>query len=130
MMPSRRQSRWKARTLGADAGVVEPGGDAPRLVDLAVRVLQEVRLRAVQDALLPAADRRGVAAGLHALAAGLRAEERDGRVVDEGVERADRVAAAADARDDEVRQAPGLLEDLRAGLVADHALEVADHLTT
>ena len=38
---------------------------------------------------------------------------------------AERVGAAADARDDPCRQAPLPLEDLRPGLVADHALQVA-----
>jgi hypothetical protein len=48
-------------------------------------------------------------------------------VIDEGVERADRVGAATHARRDRVRQRAGELEDLRAGLDADDAGEVADH---
>ncbi len=46
-------------------------------------------------------------------------------VLEEGGEGADRVGAAADAGDDARGQAPLALEDLRAGLVADDALQVA-----
>ena len=48
------------------------------------------------------------------LAAGLDADEPHAGVVDEGVEDADGVAAAADAGDDRVGQPAGLREDLRA----------------
>ena len=45
---------------------------------------------------------------------------------DEGVEHPDGVRSAADASDDNIRQPADLLEHLRARLVADHRLEVAD----
>jgi hypothetical protein len=44
-----------------------------------------------------------------------------------GVEDAHRVAAAADARDDRIRQAAELLETLRARFAADDRLELAHH---
>ena len=46
---------------------------------------------------------------------------------DEGVEDAHRVAAAADAGDDRVRQPAELLEALRPRFAADHRLELAHH---
>ena len=58
--------------------------------------------------------------------AGLDADQLDALVVDEAGEGADRVRAAADAGDHAVRQAARRGEDLLAGLVADHALQVAD----
>src|SRR5207248_2977814 len=61
------------------------------------------------------------------LAARLDADEPDLFVVHERVEHAERVAAAADARDNRMRQATGELDDLRASLPADHRLELADH---
>ena len=48
-------------------------------------------------------------------------------IVEERVEDADGVAAAADAGDDRVGQPAGLLQDLRARLAADHRLELAHH---
>ena len=50
------------RELGADARVVEPGRDGVRLRHLAVRVLEEVRARAVQDPRGAAREGRGVPA--------------------------------------------------------------------
>ena len=61
------------------------------------------------------------------LAAGLDADQPHAGIVDKGVEDAHRVAAAADAGDDRVRQLAGQLEDLRARLPSDHRLEFADH---
>ena len=46
--------------LGADAGIVEPGGDRVRVADLSGLVLQQVRLVAVQHADLPGRERRRV----------------------------------------------------------------------
>ena len=55
----------------------------------------------------PARESRRVIAGRNAAAAGFDADEPHARVVDERVEQAHRVAAAADAGDDDVRQPPG-----------------------
>ena len=65
--------------LGADARVVEAGGDRVALDGLAVLVLQDEGAGAVEDAGQPAGDRRRVPAGLDAVAAGLEAEQLDGR---------------------------------------------------
>jgi hypothetical protein len=48
-------------------------------------------------------------------------------VVEEGVEHADRVAAATDARGDDVRQAAVSRQHLRARFAADDGVEVAHH---
>ena len=66
-------------------------------------------------------------AGLDAVARRLDADHAHLGLVEERMEQADRVGAAADAGDQRVRQAPLLGRDLRAHLVADHALEVAHH---
>ena len=113
--------------LGADARVVEAGRDRVRLEGLAVLVLQEVAARAVQDAGATAFDRRGVPFGVDAVAGRLEPVELDRRVVEEGVEDADRVRAAADAGDHGIRKSAGELEHLGARLLADDLLEVAHH---
>ena len=94
---------------------------------LAVLVLQHVRLGAVQHAGTTAFDGCRVARGVDAVAGRLDAVELDALVVEERVEHADRVGAAADARDDGVGQPADLVEQLRARLFADDLLEVAHH---
>ena len=81
----------------------------------------------MQHAGLAERDGGGVAAGFDAVAAGLEAVDLDRGIVQEAVEDADRVGAAADAGADGVGQAAGLLQDLGAGLLADDLVEVADH---
>ena len=116
----------QVRVLRAGAGVVEAGRDRVRLEDLAVLVLHDRRVGAVQDAAAaPERERRAVAAGLDPVAGGLDADQLHLGVVDERHEDADRVGAAADARDHALGQPARLREHLRARLVADHALEVA-----
>jgi hypothetical protein len=64
---------------------------------LAVLVLQQIAARAVQDARATPLDRRRVLLGFDPVARGLVAEELHVRVVEEGVEDADRVRSAAHA---------------------------------
>ena len=61
--------------LGADHGVIEAGGDGVRERDLAVVVLQQVAVGAVQDAGSAAAKARGVLAERVAAAAGFDADQ-------------------------------------------------------
>jgi hypothetical protein len=86
--------------LRADAGVVEAGGDAVRLLHLAVLILEEIGAGAVQHAGAAGGEGGGVAAGVDAVAGRFDADDADVGVVDERREEADRVAAAADAGDD------------------------------
>ena len=112
---------------GPDARVVEPGRDRVRLDRLAVLVLQHEGLRAVQHAGAAAFDGCRVPRRVDAVAGRLHAVELDAFVVEEGVEHADRVGAAADARDDGIGKPAGLVEQLRPRLFADDLLEVAHH---
>ena len=114
--------------LGADARVVEAGADRVRLEDLAVLVLEEERPRAVQHARARPGSptRRAGPISSPRPPASTPTSARVG--VEEAGERADRVRAAADARDDEVGVVAA--EDraaLLARLVADDALELAHH---
>ena len=77
--------------------------------------------------MLPPAKRAAWRPGRDALAARLDADQPDVRVLEEAVEDPHRVAAAADARDDDVRQAADLIEHLPPRLAADDRLELAHH---
>ena len=116
------------RVLGPRAGVVQSGGDRVGLEDLAVLVLHDRRVGAVEDpGRAGDGERRAVTAGLDPLPRRLDADQTHRLVGDERDEHADRVRTAPDARDHAVGQAPGGLEDLGAGLVADDALQIAHH---
>ena len=113
--------------LGADRGVVEARRNRVRQLDVAVRVLEHPGASALQDSDGAAGESRRVASRHDALAPGLDANEPHAGVADEGVEDAHRVAAAADTRDDRVREPADPLEHLRARLTADDRLELAHH---
>ena len=122
----RPAGRGQVGVLGADARVVQAGGDRVRLLGLAVGVLQHEGAHAVQHAHLAGGDGRGVPAGLQAVAAGLEAVQGDVGVGDEVGEDAEGVRAAADAGRDGVRQPAVALQHLGAGLGADDPLELPD----
>ena len=115
------------RMLGSDGGVVETCGDRMRQLDVASLVLQHERARALQHAGAATGKPCRVASRRDALSTGLDANQPDVAVVEERIEDADGIAAAANARHDHVRQPTRLLEDLRARFPADDRLELADH---
>ncbi len=111
--------------LGADAGIVEPGGDGVRLLHLPLLVLQDLRVAAVQHPRPAALQRRPVSRRLQPLPRGLDAHQLHPRIGDEIGEDADGVRTTADARDDHIRQMARRRKELRARLTPDHALELA-----
>ena len=113
--------------LRADAGIVEAGADRMGFGDLAVLVLQQIGLVAVENAGAAASEARGMFL-VEAMAGRLDAEHPDVRIVEKRMEQADGVGAAADCRDQQVGQAADAVQHLGAGFLADHALEVADQL--
>src|SRR5579885_3384666 len=93
-------------------------------------VLQNVTERPLQDAGAAPARRvepRRVLAELRARAPGFDADHSDAFVAEERVKQTNRIRAAADARDERVRQATFRVENLRARLSPDDALERANH---
>ena len=112
--------------LRADARVVEPRRHRVRLDDLAVAVLQHHRPGAVEDPRRAAGEGRRVPSGRDPVPRRLGDGDPDGRLADEPCEQPDRVGAAADAREGEIRQPPLRRDELDSRLVADQALEVAD----
>jgi len=89
-----------------------------RLDNLAVLVLEKVGHRPVEDAGASGAQGRGVLARRDAPPRRLDANEADRRLVDEVVEEADRIAAAADTSHDDVGQAAKFIEALLPGFAA------------
>src|SRR5712692_6606100 len=114
--------------LGTYPGIVEPGRDRVRVEDLAVAVLQEVRVRAMKHARAPGHQRGRVLPAPDPRAGGLDPDQGNVLVVEERREHADGVGAASDARDHNVWELPVHRQVLIAGLIADHTLQVADHL--
>ena len=101
--------------LGSDARIIEPRRDRVALEDLTVVVLEQVRAVAVQHAGLAAVHGRGVAVRhVEAVAAGFDAVDLHALVVEEGMEEADGVRAAADAGDERIGEAPFALDHLLA----------------
>ena len=92
------------RVLRADRGVVEAGGNGMRQLDVAVGVLQDPGARALQHAGRAAREPCGVPARPDRFPAGFDADQLHAAIVDERVEDADGVAAAADAGDHGVGQ--------------------------
>jgi hypothetical protein len=86
---------------------------------LPVLVGEDRRARTVEDGRAPGPEARG--------AGRLDTHEPDTCVVDESGEEPDRVRAAADTRDDRVRQPVICLEHLCACLVADHCLQLSHY---
>gem|GEM_PF-2562505 len=113
--------------LGTDTGIVEAGGNRVGIDDLAILVLQQEGTVAVQHAGYAAVEAGGMLAGLDAVAGRFDADDLHALVIEEGVEQAHGVGAAADAGDQRVGQAAFLGLQLVAGFLADHRLEVADH---
>ena len=119
--------------FGADRRIVESGGDGMRSGDLAVFVLQDVGVGALQDAgaragkTLRSAEACGVFAEFFAAAAGFDTDHFYVGVSQEGVEEADRVRAATDTGVEVCGQALFGGENLFAGFAADDGLKIADH---
>ena len=117
--------------LRTDARIVEAGRDRMHVARLAVFVLHDVAVAAVQHAGLAVGQRRRMIARLGRSAAGFDADQFDLRVFDERIEHAGRIAAAADAGHDQVRQPADLLAALLDRFAADDRLKIAhDHAET
>ncbi|EGE58214.1 hypothetical protein RHECNPAF_334005 [Rhizobium etli CNPAF512] len=116
------------RMFRTDARIIETGRNRMAFLDLAITILKQIGAVAVQDARRTSGDRRAMFVALQALAAGFDANDLHRGIVEEGVEDADRIRAAADGSDNEIRQTAFGRQHLLFRLRADHRLEIADHL--
>src|SRR5262249_49456119 len=83
--------------LGADAGIVEAGGDRVRDGHLAIVALQQIAHRAVQHADRARRHGRAVLAGRDATTTGLHPDDPHAALGDERMEQPDAVAATTHA---------------------------------
>lgn len=113
------------RVLRPDAGVVKPSTDRVRLDDLSGLRLQDIGPDTMENTRMALAQRRAVLVAVETLAARLDADESDVLVRNEVVERANSVAASADASDDRVGELACLFVQLLLDLLTDHPLEIA-----
>ena len=88
---------FQKRVFGANPGIIEAGRNRMRFGDLAVVVAQHVRAVAMQHARPTSRERRGMMPAGKTLAGCLGADDAHLGVIQERVEQADRVGAAADA---------------------------------
>src|SRR5436853_4835894 len=107
-----------------DARIIEARGNRMRLVDLSVLVHKEISAVAVQHPRAAAGDRGGMHAGVKPMTRGLDAINFNVIVVEEWVEQAHRVRAAADTGDERIRQAALCRLHLLARLAADDRLKI------
>ena len=117
----------QVRMLRADSRVVKTGGNGIDFGDIAVIILTEERLHAMEDTDAAPIHSRCMVGGIDALAACFTADELHILVLHEGIEGAGCIAAAADTGIDLGRKAAGTLQDLRSRFTTDAALEIADH---
>src|SRR2546430_9196216 len=110
-----------------DGGVIETGGHRMGQFDLAFVVGEQESFRSLEHAEASALETGCMFAAANAFAAGFDADHPNISVLQEWMEQSDRVAAAADAGDEQIRQALFAFENLAACFNADDALKIADH---
>ena len=98
-----------------------------RLGDLTVVVLEHVAHAPVEDADRPRAEGRAVATRGNTVSSRLHTHDPHAAILDEGPEETDGVGSAAHAGHEDVGQLARELPHLRPRLVADDAVEIADH---
>ena len=113
--------------FGAHARVVQPRGNRVGFHDLAVVRLHQVSVLAVQHTGRAGVERRRVAIRFQPQTRGFDAGHVHAGVVQERMEEAHGVGAAADAGDQQIRQAAFRFKALGARFRADDGLEIAHH---
>src|SRR5438477_4952804 len=113
--------------FGADGGVIEPGRDGMGEFDLAFFVGQQKSFRSLEHTKPSALKPRGVFATSNAFATRLDADHPYLSIFEEWMKQTDGIAAAADARHQQIRLPSLAFEDLAARFNTDDALKIAHH---
>ena len=112
--------------LRADAGIIQPCGNGVDRCDLAVFILAEIGLHAVENAQPAGVDGGSCFKGIDAAACRLAADQAHILILDEMVEAADGIGTAAHAGDDGIGQPAFLFQHLLLDLLGDDRLEITD----
>ena len=111
-----------------DTGIIQSGRNRMRLDDLAVLVLHQIDLIAVQYAdLRVRGERRGMLTAGNAVSARFHADDLHVGYFDVRMKKTDRIRASAHTGDYRIRLTTYHLWHLHAGFVADDALKIAHH---
>ena len=102
--------------LGADSGIVETCGDRINGRDLAVLVLAEIRLHAVEDTELAGVQCSSCLEGIDAPSRSLAADELDAFIFYVVIEGSDRIRTAAAASENIIGKPSLFFQYLRSGL--------------
>src|SRR5260370_17983392 len=98
--------------LRADARIIKTRSDRMRLANLSELVLQQISFVAVQDADAACGDRGRMMRSADSEARRLDPDHPHSRILEERIEKSDRIRAAIDACDQHVRQPPLVLQNL------------------
>ena len=112
----------------SDSGIIETGRDRMGQLDLTVGIGEQPGLCALQDTELAALESCGMTLGHDAITAGFDTDHADIFIAEKRMEHADRIGSAANAGDEQIRQAAFALKDLTPRFDADDPVEIAhDH---
>src|SRR5260370_30896757 len=111
----------------ADRSVIEAGRNRMGQLDLPFFVREQKSLCALQHAEPAALEPRRVLAAPNSFTTCFNADHSDKSVLQEGMEQANRLTAAADAGDKQVWQSFFALHNLTPRFNADYAVKIADH---
>ena len=113
--------------LRAHTGIIQSGGNGVYRGNLAVLVLTEIGLHAVENAHPAGVNRGGGFKGVDAPSGGLTADQPDARVVDKVVEAADGVGTAAHAGHHRIGKTALFFQHLLFNFPGNHRLEIPDN---
>src|SRR5205807_8946681 len=113
--------------FGADCGVIEAGRHRMGQFDLPFFVREQKSLRALQYAEASTLKAGCMFTGTNSFASGFDADHPHMSILQERMEQTDGVAAAADARDEQIGQPFFALKSLTTRFDTDDALKIAHH---
>src|SRR5438105_11301453 len=113
--------------FGADCGVIEAGRHRMGQFDLPFFVREQKSLCALQYAEASTLKAGCMFTGTNSFASGFDADHPHMSILQERMEQTDGVAAAADACDEQIRQARFAFEDLASRFNPENALKIEHH---
>src|ERR1700722_14547337 len=110
--------------LGAHSRVIQTGGHGVSQLNLSIVVRQQPGLCPLKYPQLPSLKPRRMLAGTNSPAAGFDANHSNSSVVQERIEKSNRIAAASDTCHQQIRQTFFLLKDLPSCFFSDDPVKI------